>query len=149
MSKKRKSKKTGEALAKEARDEIADRIATLEDGDGVDAPAADEPATEPVKPRRKPKATPKPKAPPKGKPKAEKAPRPLSLVRAAIQVLEEDRQKEGMNTSELVKAVADRGLWESPAGKTPDRTLYAAFLAELKKDEPRIVKVGPGRFKAS
>ncbi len=33
-----------------------------------------------------------------------------------------------MNTREMVEAMTKKGLWSSPAGKTPEATLYAALL---------------------
>jgi len=55
------------------------------------------------------------------KPKAEKKP---SALDAAAKVLGES--KAPMTTKELVEAMAAKGLWKSPEGKTPDRTLYTA-----------------------
>jgi len=33
----------------------------------------------------------------------------------------------------MIEAMVAKGLWASPAGKTPDRTLYSALLREIKK----------------
>jgi hypothetical protein len=53
-----------------------------------------------------------------------------------------------MSCPELIAAVAAKGSWTSPAGKTPAATLYAALLREIrtKKERARFHKTGPGRF---
>ena len=54
-----------------------------------------------------------------------------------------------MNTKEMVEAMAQRGCWTSPAGKTPHATLYSAILREIgpKSNEARFVKTKRGKFK--
>jgi hypothetical protein len=82
-------------------------------------------------------------------PKA-KAPRQragkLSALDAAAQVLAD--AQEPMNTKAMIEAMAAKGLWTSPGGKTPHATLYAAILRELqkKRNESRFVKVDRGQF---
>jgi hypothetical protein len=49
-----------------------------------------------------------------------------SMVSAALQVLGES--KKSMTCKDLVQAMATKGLWASPNGKTPANTLYSAFL---------------------
>lgn len=46
------------------------------------------------------------------------------------------------------KAMAKRKLWSSPAGKTPEATLYAALLRHIrdKGKDAKFKKVGPGLF---
>lgn len=69
----------------------------------------------------------------------------LSCVKAALQVLE--TAGEPMNTQEMITAMVDQSLWESPGGKTPHATLYSAILRDLKKgDESRFIKTERGRF---
>ncbi|WP_413431550.1 winged helix-turn-helix domain-containing protein [Crateriforma spongiae] len=69
----------------------------------------------------------------------------LSCVKAALQVLE--TAGEPMNAQEMITAMVDQNLWESPGGKTPHATLYSAILRDLKKgDESRFVKTERGRF---
>ncbi|QDT62412.1 hypothetical protein SV7mr_49600 [Stieleria bergensis] len=69
----------------------------------------------------------------------------LSCVKAALQVLES--AGEPMNTQEMIAAMVDQNLWESPGGKTPHATLYSAILRDLAKgDESRFVKTERGRF---
>jgi hypothetical protein len=77
------------------------------------------------------------------KPKAEKKP---SALDAAAKVLAE--AKAPMTTKELVEAMSANGLWKSPEGKTPDRTLYSAIAREiLKKGKAsRFKKAEKGKF---
>jgi HB1, ASXL, restriction endonuclease HTH domain len=78
---------------------------------------------------------------------AEAGPHPLSALAAAARVLEETQQ--AMNCPELIEAIAARGYWSSPAGKTPAATLYAAITREIKTkaDKARFQKAEPGRFR--
>ena len=69
----------------------------------------------------------------------------LSCVKAALQVLGD--AGEPMNAQEMITAMVDQGLWESPGGKTPHATLYSAILRDMKRgDESRFVKTERGRF---
>ncbi len=91
---------------------------------------------------------------PVAKPKATKAPRAktaktdgkLSALDAAAKVLAESG--EPMTTKEMIEAMAAKGLWTSPGGATPDRTLYSAILRELnlKGTDARFVKTERGKF---
>ena len=56
-----------------------------------------------------------------------------------------------MNCQELIKAMADQGLWTSPGGKTPAAKLYSAILRELqtKGNEARFKKTDRGKFEAA
>ena len=58
------------------------------------------------------------------KPAAEPKPKRVSAIDAAAQVLAETGKP--MRAKELIEAMAARGLWTSPNGKTPEATLYAA-----------------------
>ena len=85
------------------------------------------------------------------KPRAKKAagePRPkrTSALDAAAQVLAAAGQP--MRTKEMIATMAERGLWSSPNGKTPEATLYAAILREIgaKSDAARFRKVERGQF---
>jgi hypothetical protein len=53
-----------------------------------------------------------------------------------------------MTTKELIEAMAAKKLWESPAGKTPSATLYAALSREIttKGAASRFQKTEPGKF---
>jgi len=69
-----------------------------------------------------------------------------SALDAAARVLGETGQ--AMSCPELIAAMATKGYWTSPAGKTPQATLYAAIQREIrtKRDHARFRKTGPGRF---
>ena len=56
-----------------------------------------------------------------------------------------------MNCQELIKVMAEKGLWTSPGGKTPSATLYSAILRELqtKGSEARFKKTERGKFSAA
>jgi len=76
----------------------------------------------------------------------EAKPRRTSALDAAARVLEEAGQP--MAIKEILAAAQSKGYWHSPAGKTPDRTLYAAITREiaLKGAQSRFRKVERGRF---
>jgi hypothetical protein len=76
---------------------------------------------------------------------AEKATK-LSALDAAVKVLGETRQ--AMSCPELIKAMAAKGYWSSPKGRTPAGTLYSAILRELhsKGEQARFVKTQRGKF---
>jgi len=88
----------------------------------------------------------KTKTPKAAKPKAEKAPGKLSAIDAAAKVLGESGTP--MSTKEMIDAMAAKGYWTSPGGKTPAATLYSAILREVatKGGESRFVKTERGRF---
>jgi len=83
-------------------------------------------------------------------PKA-KAPRQragkLSALDAAAQVLAS--ANEPMTAKAMIEAMAAKGLWTSPGGKTPHATLYAAILREIndKGAEARFEKIDRGLFR--
>jgi hypothetical protein len=94
--------------------------------------------------------TPTPSAEPltsnrRGQQKA-KGPKKMSCLDAAAKLLTETGQP--MTCQELIAAIAAKGYWTSPAGKTPASTLYAAIVRELrtKQDRARFCKTAPGRF---
>ena len=84
----------------------------------------------------------------KAKPKAVK-PKKLSALDAAAQVLA--ASKEPMNAKGMIEAMAAKGLWTSPGGKTPHATLYSAILREIgtKGKEARFKKTDRGHFTAA
>jgi hypothetical protein len=89
------------------------------------------------------KKTPAKKATTK-KPAAQPA-KKLSQFQAAIQVLAD--AGEPMNCKAMVEAMTAKGLWSSPAGKTPDATLYASILRDTRKGEDaRFAKADRGLF---
>jgi hypothetical protein len=81
--------------------------------------------------------------------KAPKATKKLSALDAAARVLSENGGS--MSTKELIEAMAAKKLWESPNGKTPAATLYAALLREIntKGADSRFKKTEPGKFAAT
>jgi hypothetical protein len=81
--------------------------------------------------------------------KAKAAKKKLSALDAAAQVLAE--QGGSMTTGELIETMAAKKLWESPNGKTPAATLYAAILREIntKGKDSRFRKTEPGKFAAT
>jgi len=80
------------------------------------------------------------------KPAAEPKPKRVSAIDAAAEVLKDAPAP--MRAKELIEAMAARGLWTSPNGKTPEATLYAAMLREIttKGDAARFRKVERGQF---
>jgi hypothetical protein len=73
----------------------------------------------------------------------------LSAIDAAAKVLTE--AAEPMNAKEMVDAMATKGYWSSPGGKTPHATLYSAIIREIstKGGESRFQKTERGKFAAS
>lgn len=78
--------------------------------------------------------------------KKEKAAKKTSALDAAAKVLASS--KTSMTTSEMIDAMAEKKLWSSPGGKTPDRTLYSAILREIatKGKDARFKKTERGKF---
>ncbi|MBX3399490.1 MAG: winged helix-turn-helix domain-containing protein [Gemmataceae bacterium] len=72
-----------------------------------------------------------------------------SALDAAARVLADAR--EPMTAMQLVEAMAARGLWSSPGGKTPHATLHAAMSVEIAKKGTgsRFRKAGRGLFAAT
>jgi hypothetical protein len=60
---------------------------------------------------------------------ADGKPKRTSALDAAAKVLE--GAKDPMTCKELIEAMATKGLWTSPGGKTPHATLYSAILREI------------------
>lgn len=69
----------------------------------------------------------------------------MSQIDAALAVLA--KAGEPMNCKAMVEAMAKQGLWTSPGGATPDATLYASILRDLKKGkDARFAKIERGQF---
>jgi hypothetical protein len=70
----------------------------------------------------------------------------LTALGAAARVLAETKQP--MSCPELIAAMAAKGYWRSPAGKTPHATLSSAIQREIevKKDQSRFKKTAPGHY---
>lgn len=96
--------------------------------------------------KAKPAATPKATTPKEPHAKPAATAKKLSQIEAAVEVLK--KAGEPMTCKAMVEAMLEKKLWASPAGKTPDATLYAAILREIaaKGKDARFVKAAPGRF---
>jgi hypothetical protein len=72
----------------------------------------------------------------------------LSQIGAAVEVLR--NTGEPMTCKAMVEAMITTKLWKSPGGKTPEATLYAAIIREIKAKgkEARFIKAAPGQFAA-
>jgi hypothetical protein len=105
--------------------------------------SADQPAVTPPAEAAKAEGT---KTPRKAKAKKEPKPKKASCLDAAARVLAEAGQP--MNCKEMIDAMAAKGYWKSPGGKTPAATLYSAILRELatKGADARFVKTERGKF---
>jgi len=69
----------------------------------------------------------------------------LSQIDTAARVLAE--AKEPMNCMAMVDAMQAKGYWASPGGKTPQQTLYASILRDIRKGkDARFVKAARGAF---
>jgi uncharacterized membrane protein len=79
--------------------------------------------------------------------KKRKSPRPRRSERS---ILRPAGSKEPINCKALIEAMAKKGLWTSPGGKTSYAALYSAIIREiaLKGKESRFVKKGRGQFAA-
>ena len=88
----------------------------------------------------------KTKAKGKGKKKAARQDGKMSCIDAAAKVLSE--KGEPMNCKEMIEAMAAKGYWSSPGGKTPASTLYSGIIKEIstKGKESRFQKIDRGRF---
>jgi hypothetical protein len=91
-------------------------------------------------------ATVQPKKPRTAKAATEPKEKKLSALDAAAKVLAEAGQ--AMNAQEMIQAMAEKGYWTSPGGKTPAATIYAAIISEIKKKgaDARFVKSERGKF---
>lgn len=81
---------------------------------------------------------------PKRKPP--KAPAPSCLDSAAAVL--KDAPDGGLSVKDMVTLMAAKGLWSSPAGKTPEATVYAGIIREIgrKGKQARFRKLSRGRF---
>jgi hypothetical protein len=81
-----------------------------------------------------------------GSPEATAAVNQLCALDAAARVLGQTGQS--MSCKDLITAMAANGYWQSPRGRTPAATLYAALLRELqtKGEQARFCKTSRGKF---
>ena len=89
------------------------------------------------------------KARAEGKWKREAAKRPaggMSCLNAAAKILAE--KGEPMTCKEMIEAIAAKGYWTTPDGKTPHATLYSSIAREIrdKGKESRFKKSDRGKF---
>src|SRR5262245_10506509 len=99
------------------------------------------------KPSKKKPAPTKPPARSQPAPPAEGVPPPkLSALAAAARVLAETDQS--LTCPELIAAMASKGSWTSPKGRTPAATLHAALVREIqtKGEAARFRKTDRGKF---
>ena len=70
----------------------------------------------------------------------------MSCLNAAAKVLVE--KGEPMNCKEMIEAMATKGYWTTPGGKTPHATLYSSIAREIrdKGKESRFKKGDRGKF---
>lgn len=82
----------------------------------------------------------------KAKKPAAAKPKRTSALDAAAVVLK--KANKPMRSQDLIEAMAAQGLWQSPGGKTPHATLYAAILREItaKGKAARFKKTDRGQF---
>jgi len=83
------------------------------------------------------------------KPPKAKADRPMSCLEAAAKVLGDS--KEPLRAGAMIEAMEKKGLWKSKAGKTPEATLYAAIIREIRDKgvDSRFEKKDRGLFAAA
>ena len=115
---------------------------TLEPAPSVEpteTPPDEEPATDPE---------PTPKKGKKLKVKTDLKPKKMSMMAAALQVLQD--RKVPMTCPEMIDVMATEGLWVSPGGKTPASTLYAAIGRSIKDQGKASAfrKTERGKFEA-
>ena len=70
----------------------------------------------------------------------------MSCLNAAAKVLVE--KGEAMTCKEMIEAIAAKGYWTTPGGKTPHATLYSSIAREIrdKGKESRFKKSDRGKF---
>jgi hypothetical protein len=114
---------------------VAEQVAVTE-ASAEAAPQAQEQtqAAAAAKPKRQPKAA------------VQRKEKKRSALDAAAKVLAEEGR--AMTCQEMIEAMAAKGYWTSPGGKTPAATLYSAILREVatKGTNARFVKTQRGQF---
>ena len=88
----------------------------------------------------------KSKAKGKGRKKAASEDGKMSCIDAAAKILVE--KGGAMSCKELIEAMAAKGYWTSPGGKTPWATLYSSIAREIrdKGKDARFKKADRGKF---
>jgi hypothetical protein len=103
-------------------------LATAKPAKARKAPRFDRKHTGPAAPARKAKLAPAP-APAPVEPAPVAPARRMSLVGAAVVILQRDECQ--LPVREILRRITESGLWSSPAGKTPEQTLYSAIIREI------------------
>jgi hypothetical protein len=87
-----------------------------------------------------------PETPGPAKTKAPKAEGKMSALDAAAKVLAEEGRP--MTAKELIEAMAAKGWWTSPGGKTTEATISATLGSEINKkgQASRFARPEPGTF---
>jgi hypothetical protein len=98
-----------------------------------------------IQARRKAKKAAEPKAEKVNAPTDPKAPKAMSGLDAAAEVLAQVGIP--LKVKAIFAEIVARKLW-APGGKTPEATLYSAIITEISKkgSASRFVKTGPGTF---
>jgi hypothetical protein len=88
----------------------------------------------------------KTKAKAKGRKKAASLDGKMSCIDAAATILAE--KGEPMNCRGMIEAMAAKGYWTTPGGKTPHATLYSSIAREIrdKGKDSRFKKADRGKF---
>ena len=134
--------------AKTKKEDIGTKVARIIREDKAKK-AAEKAATKPTKPtladRVEKAAAPKPAPKAKAEMPAADPAKKLSGLDAAAEVLR--TYKKPMTAKEVVGLMKEDGLWSSDA-KTPEATIYAAMVTEIKKKgtEARFCKAERGKF---
>lgn len=105
---------------------VADLAARLETS--IEALATAKPAKARKAPARKAKLAPAP-APAPVEPAPAAPARRMSLVGAAVVILRAHQYE--LPVRDIMRRITESGLWSSPAGKTPEQTLYSAIIREI------------------
>jgi hypothetical protein len=133
-----KAKKTASMPSNTKTKKATTKKPNAKPGPAAEAPAAIE-TTAAVATQSAGEATPTTPA----KPAADKK---LGAIDAAAKLLAETG--EPMTCREMIEAMAAKGYWTSPGGKTPQATLYSAILREIatKGAQARFKKTERGKF---
>jgi hypothetical protein len=139
---------TSPPTAEAAVPEPASRIAepTAEPSVSEPVPPVAEPQAEAVAPASTAEAIPGSAEPRRRRPATVAPEKKVSALDAAARVLTEEGRP--MNCREMIAAMAAKGYWTSPGGRTPAATLYSALLREVaaKGAGARFVKTERGKF---
>ena len=103
-------------------------LATAKPAKARKEPRFDRKHTGPSGPSRKIKIAPAP-VPAPVEPAPAAPARRMSLVGAAVVILRAHQYE--LPVRDIMRRITESGLWSSPAGKTPEQTLYSAIIREI------------------